>query len=158
MTPRPGDARRLLSDMLEVRRRLSADPMDALMVLNLFLPDVKLLAAADPNPGDPPVLDEGRFEVLWRGKRCRIGNRIRYWLFEKLLKNAGRCVTTEELIRAGWRDRNGNGSDERLWEEVSRLRRRLGAAGMEDLASAIDGTSEPRHYRLDPIWLLEDRD
>jgi len=99
-----------------------------------------------PNPGDHPhpIIDQSRLTVTLGGRTCRLGNTIPFRFLARLAESPGRYVSHEQLIDDVW---DGQGSDDALRSVVKRLRRRLRAAGLDDLAGAINGLT-PGYFVL----------
>jgi DNA-binding response OmpR family regulator len=91
-----------------------------------------------------PVIDRSRFTVSFHGRTCRLGNTIPFRFLVRLAERPNRYAAHEHLIDEVW---GGECSDDALRSVVKNLRRRLRAAGLGELADAIDG-SEPGHYAL----------
>ena len=91
------------------------------------------------------MVDETTFRVRWANRTCRLGNTYPFWLLERLARRPNQFVSYEVLFRDVWDD--DYTSAEAVRSAVKTLRRKLNAAGMEDLAEAIDG-SNSRHYAL----------
>ena len=112
---------------------------------------IEALAAIADDPGSarPPsnhalVLDEERFAVQWDGRECELGQTLSYRLLRRLAAPPVRYVTHQDLLDDVWgAERTATAIRSGVWD----LRRRLKAAGMADLAGAIDGTN-PGHYGL----------
>ncbi|MCC9608576.1 winged helix-turn-helix domain-containing protein [Blastopirellula sp. JC732] len=91
-----------------------------------------------PRPSTPlPNANAARFSVTWDGKECSLGNTRLFWLFHRLASSANQYVTHEELLESVW---HGERSESTVRGAVKRLRDQLAAAGMMDLAKAVDGT------------------
>ena len=102
-------------------------------------------AAPEPPADHPhPVIDRSRFTVSFRGRSCRLGNTIPFRFLARLAETPEQYVTHQDLIDDVW---DGVCSDDALRSVVKHLRRRLRAAGLGELARAIDGQT-PGHYAL----------
>lgn len=91
------------------------------------------------------LVDDGRFLLRWKGRECSLGQTILYRLFRRLATSLNAYVSHDDLLEEVWGTTNRTSGAVRtaVWD----LRRKLKAAGMEDLASSIDGDSDG-HYRL----------
>jgi len=86
---------------------------------------------------DRPVADVTTFSITWRGKPCFLGNTLLFWLFERFAQSLNRYVAHVDLLDDVWRtERQGS----TIRGVAKRLRDRLTAADMADLAAAIDGS------------------
>jgi DNA-binding response OmpR family regulator len=96
-------------------------------------------ASDDGGPGtaNRPIVDEATFSVTWRGRTCFLGNTLLYWLFARLARSTNRYVAQLDLLDDVWR---GERHASTIRGVAKRLRDRLRAAGMADLAKAIDGS------------------
>ncbi len=113
---------------------------------------VRLYAGQRDGPGTTPgaharlasLIDEGRFLVRWNGRECRLGQTVLFRLFRRLATSHDCYLAHEDLLDEVWGTTNRGSSAIRMavWE----LRRKLKAAGMEDLARAI--ASDTGHYGL----------
>ena len=91
------------------------------------------------------LVDDGQFAVRWNGRQCRLGQSVLFRLFRRLAMSLDDYVSYEALLDEVWGTTNRASSTVR--NAARRLRRRLEAAGMEEVARAIDG-SNPGHYGL----------
>ncbi|PQO28918.1 helix-turn-helix domain-containing protein [Blastopirellula marina] len=91
-----------------------------------------------------PIVNASKFAVSWAGRECCLGNTRLFWLFQRLATSANQYVSHEDLFESVWA---GEKSQSALRGVVKRLRDQLSAAGMADLAKAIDGTVSG-HYGL----------
>ena len=87
------------------------------------------------------IIDETTFSVRWADRTCRLGNTVAFRLLARLARRPNQLVACETLLDELW-DRHT--SCDALRSTVKVLRRKLTAAGMEDLAAAIDGSTS--HY------------
>lgn len=111
--------------------------------------DALAVIAGDPSATRAPpdhalVIDEARFTVRWDGRECELGQTLLYRLLRRLNALPVRYVTHEDLLEDVW---GAERTPSAIRTAVGDLRRRLKAAGMNDLAGAIDG-SNPGHYGL----------
>jgi DNA-binding response OmpR family regulator len=92
-----------------------------------------------------PVADWGTLSVLWQGQSCFLGNTLPFRFFERLARTPNRYVSHDDLLDDVW----GGGPRESttIRGVAKRLRDRLVAAGMEDLAQSVKG-SESGYYGL----------
>ena len=86
---------------------------------------------------DRPKADSASYSVCWRGKTCFLGNNLPFRLFERLVRWPNRFFSHDELLNEVWQ---GCRSPDAVRSVVKVLRRKLREAGMEELASAINGT------------------
>ena len=90
------------------------------------------------------IIDENTFSVRWGDRTCRLGNTVAFRLLARLARRPNQLISCETLLDELW-DRYT--SREAVQSAVKVLRRKLTAAGMEDLAAAIDGSTS-HHYAL----------
>ena len=86
----------------------------------------------------PSIIDETTFSVRWADRTCRLGNTVAFRLLERLARRPNQLISCETLLDELW-DRHA--SRDAVRSTVKILRRKLTAAGMEDLAAAIDGST-----------------
>ena len=98
---------------------------------------LKLDETRDFNDFSRPVVDRTTFTVSWRGRTCRLGNTLLFWLFYRLARSTNCYVAHVDLLDDVW---HGAREASTIRGVVKRLRDQLTAAGMEGLASAIDGS------------------
>ena len=91
-----------------------------------------------------PIIDRTTFTVHWGGKICYLGNTLPFKFLERLARRPNQLVPCDQLLDEVWQCCR---SREAMRSVVKVLRQKLGQAGMEDLAGAIDGTTA-RHYGL----------
>ena len=84
----------------------------------------------------PALIDAETFSVHWKGKTCHLGYTVLFRLMDHLARHANRFVSHQQLLDDVW---SGPRSASAVRSAVAGLRARLIAAGMEDLAVAIDG-------------------
>jgi DNA-binding response OmpR family regulator len=96
-------------------------------------------------PARPLIIDEATFSVHWANRTCYLGNTKPFRLMERLARRPNHLVLCDVLLEELW-DQYSR-SREVLRAAAKMLRRKLVAAGMEDLAKAIDG-STAHHYGL----------
>ena len=84
-----------------------------------------------------PVADKTTFCITWRGRDCFLGNTLLFWLFERLARSTNRFVPHIDLLDDVWQ---GDRQSSTIRGVAKRLRDRLVAADMSDLAEAIDGS------------------
>jgi DNA-binding response OmpR family regulator len=111
--------------------------------------DALAVIAGDPGATRAPpdhalVIDEARFTVRWDGRECELGQTLLYRLLRRLNALPVRYVTHEDLLEDVW---GAERTPSAIRTAVGDLRRRIKAAGMNDLAGAIDGRN-PGHYGL----------
>ena len=131
------------------------EPRDALAVLckDLELGEIEIFHSRlltlqapthDPEDAARPIADRPILSVRWRGKSCFLGNTLPFWFFERLARRPNQYYSYEQLIEDVW---EGQRTFSAIRSVVRVLRRKLVAAGMDDLANAIDG-SVSHHYGL----------
>jgi DNA-binding response OmpR family regulator len=91
-----------------------------------------------------PITDRGDFSVRWGNRTCRLGNTLAFKLLDRLAQRPGLYLHYDKLLSEFW---DCHTSPEAVRSTVKILRRKLRAAGMGDLAKAIDG-SNAHHYGL----------
>jgi len=91
-----------------------------------------------------PITDNLTFCVHWGNQTCHLGNTVAFRLLERLAHRPGLYLHYDSLLNELW---DYHTSPEAVRSAVKILRRKLRAAGMEDLAEAIDG-SNSHHYGL----------
>lgn len=91
-----------------------------------------------------PITNRANFSVRWGNRTCRLGNTLGFKVLERLAQRPGLYLHYDSLMDEFW-DRHT--SPEAVRSTVKVLRRKLRAAGMGDLAKAIDG-SNSHHYGL----------
>ena len=92
-----------------------------------------------------PLLDEATLSVIWRDKTLHLGHTQGFRLLERLARRANQYVTHLDLLREIWEDDFAD--TDLLRAGMQRLRVKLRAGGMADLADAITG--HHGHYMLD---------
>jgi DNA-binding response OmpR family regulator len=103
-----------------------------------------LSIAAGNESGGHPIIDRTTFTVHWGGKSCFLGNTLPFKFLERLARRPNQLVPYDQLLDDVWQCCR---SREAMRSVVKVLRQKLGQAGMENLAVAIDGMT-PRHYGL----------
>jgi len=104
----------------------------------------RLFVAAKKDSDHYPTTDRTNFVIHWRGKSCYLGNTLPFKFFERLARRPNQLVPCDQLLDDVWQCCR---SREAMRSVVKVLRQKLGQAGMDDLADAIDGTTA-RHYGL----------
>jgi DNA-binding response OmpR family regulator len=92
----------------------------------------------------PPIADFATYSARWAGRTCHLGETRTFMLLERLARRPNQLIPREVLLKDVW---DKYTSPDALRSTVKILRRKLRAAGMEDLAEAIDGSTS-RHYGL----------
>jgi hypothetical protein len=82
-----------------------------------------------------PILDTGSLAVVWRGKHCVLGPGIAWSIMAYLLGKPNRWISYDAFRDDVWRDSLASG--ETIRKGVTRLRDRLCAAQLPQLAVAI---------------------
>lgn len=91
-----------------------------------------------------PRLDVGTWAVEYQGKRCQLGNSLKFKLLERLLRRPNRYVSYDTLFADVWTAVRDASSVRSVMKE---LRAMLRAAGMSNVADAIDG-HVAHHYAI----------
>ena len=91
-----------------------------------------------------PIVDRGTLSIHWRGKTCCLGNTLAFWFYERLSRRPGLLISHQQLLDEVW---DGIRSKEAIRSVAKVLRQRLREAGMEELATAVDGSNR-EHYGL----------
>jgi hypothetical protein len=92
----------------------------------------------------PAITDRATFCVHWANRTCHLGNTMPFKLLERLACRPNQFIHYDVLLRDLW---DCHTSYEAVRSAVKILRKKLIAAGMDDLAQAIDG-STAHHYAL----------
>ena len=101
-------------------------------------------------PGTPGV-DRSTFSVSWRRARCVLGPTFSFTFLEVIARRPNRFLTYDQLIEAVW---DGQIRSDATVRTVARdLRRQLVAAGMHDLAAAVQGRMKTYGLILDTSYL-----
>lgn len=95
-----------------------------------------------PLPQNGLMIDREHLTVSWNGRRCHMGYTIPFRLLERLARRPNQYVTHERLLHDIW---GGSRSKSALRSAINNLRIQLVAAGMADLAKAIDGRNAGRY-------------
>ena len=100
---------------------------------------------AEPSPeSDQPTIDRGVMCVVYRGRRCFLGNTLMLKFLERLVRRPNRYVSHDDLLTDVW---NAIREPSSIRSVVKELRVKLRAAGMSGLSDAIDGHVSG-HYGL----------
>lgn len=91
-----------------------------------------------------PRIDRQTLCVHWQDKTCFLGNTLLLRFFDRLCRSPNRYVAYGDLLNDVWRGQRDNST---IRGVAKRLRDRLSAHGMSDLAAAIDGCN-PGFYGL----------
>jgi DNA-binding response OmpR family regulator len=92
----------------------------------------------------PLIADRETFCAHWANRACHLGNTMAFKLLERLARRPNQYVPCDVLLRELW---DCHTSRDAVRSAVKVLRQKLNAAGMGDLAEAIDG-STAHHYGL----------
>lgn len=84
----------------------------------------------------PLRVDRSTFTVSWRGKMCPLGNTTAFRLLERLARRPNEYISIDQLLDDLW---SAPRSYSTLRSTICRLKSKLDAAGMHDLASRING-------------------
>ncbi len=90
------------------------------------------------------IADRATFCARWGGKSCYLGNTLSFRLLERLAHRPNQLFCYDTLLQDVWESKR---SREAVRSVVKVLRQKLRAAGMDDLAQAIDGNAA-HHYGL----------
>jgi DNA-binding response OmpR family regulator len=90
------------------------------------------------------LIDQPMLSVVYRGKRCFLGNSLPFRLMRRLTDQPNRYISNEQLAEDVWRDIV---SKEAVRSVVKVLRAKLRGAGLSAVAAVIDGTVRG-HYAL----------
>jgi hypothetical protein len=107
------------------------------------LTPVGIMDRTSRNRGHPRI-DYHTLCVHWQGKTCFLGNTLLLRFFDRLCRSPNRYVSYRDLLNDVWR---GQRDDSTIRGVAKRLRDRLSAHGMSELAAAIDGCN-PGFYGL----------
>ena len=114
-----------------------------LQVLSLSPQKPDLQNEKDIDP-DQPLIDRSVMCVVYRGKRCFLGNTLMLKFMERLVCRANQYVSYNQLLSEVW---NAVREPSSVRSVVKVLRAKLRAAGMAGLSNAIDGRVSG-HYGL----------
>ena len=84
-----------------------------------------------------PRIDHTTLSVVWAGKNCFLGYTISFKLVNRLAQRPNHFVTEMDLLRDVWD--GDQKSPNTIRSAIRHLKQRLQAAGMDDLAVAIQG-------------------
>ncbi len=84
-----------------------------------------------------PQVDHSTLSVLWDGRTCQLGYTVLFKLVDRLSRRPNQFVTFDQLLRDVWD--GGLRSPDTIRSAVRNLRQRLSDAGMNRLATAIQG-------------------
>lgn len=93
------------------------------------------------------VVDREMLSIRWNDRTCHLGNTIPFRLMARLARRPNQYVSHDQLLYDIW---GGPRSRSAIRSAVNDLRSRLIAAGMRDLAQAIDGSSAGRYGLILP--------
>jgi hypothetical protein len=102
------------------------------------------IPASGNGSGPPLITDRQTFSVHWANRTCRLGNTMAYKLLERLARRPNQLIPSDLLLQELW---DFHTSRDAVRSAAKVLRKKLSAAGMGDLAEAIDG-STAHHYGL----------
>lgn len=94
---------------------------------------------------DRPFIDVSTFCVVYRGKRCFLGNTLPFWLLDVLAQQVNRYISYEQLLADVWHVQRR--SNEAIRNVAQILKRKLREAGLRELAASVDGHNRG-HYGL----------
>lgn len=81
-------------------------------------------------------IDRSTFAVSWQGKACPLGNTTAFRLLERLARRPNEYISIDQLLDDLW---SAPRSYSTLRSTICRLKSKLVAAGMRDLALRIHG-------------------
>ncbi len=90
------------------------------------------------------ITDGATFSVHWAGRTCRLGNTKPFKVLQRLARRPNQLIHRDSLLEEIW---DQHTSYDAVRSAVKILRRKLDAAGMEELADAISGKTT-HHYSL----------
>lgn len=93
----------------------------------------------DSRPGyrQRPVADRKTLTIYWQGSSCFLGNTLLFWFFDRISQSPNQYVTYSDLLDDVW---GGPRENSTIRGVAKRLRDRLAADGMHQLAASIDGS------------------
>ena len=108
------------------------------------------VASFGDGPVRHPITNRATFCVHWANQVCHLGNTMAFKLLERIARRPDQYVHCDVLLGELW---DCHTSRDAVRSAVKVLRRKLNAAGMGDLAEAIDGSTS-HHYvlRLNGQW------
>jgi len=97
--------------------------------------------AVNESPVDPsapriPIADADTLAIRWKGKTCFLGDTLPFKLFARLARRPNQFLSHDLLLNEVWECQV---TKEAIRSVVKTFKQKLRQAGMEDLASAIDG-------------------
>lgn len=138
--------------MLKVAKALRA----SLLVVVTQVDDLcDLIEKAAPSPQEaPPVIagasgrqlrvERGTYSATWGTGRCVLGHTMAFHIMERLARRPNEYINMDRLLDDLW---TGPRAYSTVRSTVCRLKTKLRASGMSDLASLIDGSMHG-HYGL----------
>lgn len=125
-----------------------ADALQAIELLPALLdrqPNLKTRPVSQASESQSPgIIDLQMLSVVYRGKRCFLGNTLPFRLMRSLANQANRYVSYEQLSEEVWDDVP---TREAVRSVVKVLRSKLKKAGLDAIAGIIDGHVKG-HYAL----------
>lgn len=114
-----------------------------------------LIDAAPPvSPPTPPAsttpsgrqlrIERGTYSVIWGNARCVLGHTMAFSIIERLAMRPNEYLSTDRLLEDLWM---GHRTYSTIRSTISRLKAKLRASDMADLAEVIDGRVRG-HYAL----------
>jgi hypothetical protein len=99
-----------------------------------------------PPAVDPtiPTVDESLLSVVYRNRRCFLGNTLPLWFFKRLARQPNHYIPYRDLLKDVW---DGQRSNEAVRSVAQVLKQKLKKARMGDVAKAIDGSNRG-HFGL----------
>ena len=96
---------------------------------------------------DIPLADPATLSIIWQGRSCFLGNTLLFWFFERLSRSPNQYISHIDLLEDVWQAQREAST---IRGVAKRLRDRLTAAGMREVADAIDG-GVPGYYCLNLV-------
>lgn len=91
----------------------------------------------NPQGRNRPHVDHSTLSVLWDGRTCQLGYTVLFRLIDRLSRRPNQFVTFDQLLRDVWD--GGLRSPDTIRSAIRNLRQRLNDAGMNRLATSIQG-------------------
>lgn len=94
-----------------------------------------------------PIVDAAAMTVTFRGRACCLRNRVLFNLLDRIARRPNHFVPYERLLRDAWAGESR--TDEAIRNAVYRLKVLLRAAGMSELAAAVQSAGRRCGLMLD---------
>lgn len=130
--------------LLKATQALRAQLMVMLAAIDEVSAAAELIAKGSASPPSVTVasaetplrIDRSTFAVSWKGKVCHLGNTTAFRLLERLARRPNEYLSIDQLLDDLW---SAPRSYSTLRSTMCRLKSRLVAEGMQDLATRING-------------------